>query len=300
MSPETELPWATSVPRLAGVNLVTPILNVIGALVVAMDTSGRIVLFNRACELLTGYTFEEVKNKPFFDIFLLPEEAEGVQVVFKNLVSGDFPNSHTNFWRTRSGEKHLIAWSNTAIVGPDSSVKYVIGTGTDISERTHAEEALRKSEARLRSILETAADAIITIDQDDKIETFNLAAEKLFGYSAADVVGENLNLLIPSPDNERHSDNIARHLDAGQSLMSGIDGPSTGRRADGKLIPIELSVGSVPLNGPPLYTLLIHDVTSRDRAERKIQEIRSEMLRVSRLSDLGQMVSALAHEVNQP
>ncbi|MBK8906545.1 MAG: PAS domain S-box protein [Rhodospirillales bacterium] len=123
--------------------MMAPILDVIGALVVALDTEGRIVLFNRACETLTGYSFEEVRDQPFFDLFLPPEEVEQVRAVFAALVAGDYPNSHTNRWCTRSGETRLITWTNTAIIGSGGAVDYVIGTGIDMSQRTAAEQKVQ-------------------------------------------------------------------------------------------------------------------------------------------------------------
>lgn len=132
---------ATEQPRLtSGDFMMAPILDVIGALVVALDTEGRIVLFNRACESVTGYTFEEVRNQPFFELFLPSEEIAEVRVVFAALVAGEFPNSHTNQWRTRSGEARLITWTNTAIIGSSGAVDYVIGTGIDMSGRAVAEQ----------------------------------------------------------------------------------------------------------------------------------------------------------------
>lgn len=99
------------------------ILNVIHAIVVVMDKAGRIVLFNKAAESLTGYSFEEVKNKCPWDIFILPEEIDGVSEVFERLTSGDFPNTHTNFWITKDGRHRLIDWSNTAITDQKEAEK---------------------------------------------------------------------------------------------------------------------------------------------------------------------------------
>ena len=143
-------------------SFVSAILDTAGALVVVLDTKGRIVRFNHACEKATGYTFEEVKGKSLWDLFILPEEAEPVRTVFEKLKGGKFPNEFENYWVTRDGNRRLIAWSNTALFSDHGSVEYVIGTGIDITERRHAEEAMR----RLNNELKTQAVKLETINKE--------------------------------------------------------------------------------------------------------------------------------------
>ena len=116
-------------------SFIAAILDTAGALVVVLDTKGRIVRFNNACEKGTGYFFEEVKDKSLWDLFILPEEAEYVRTVFEKLKGGDFPNEFGNYWLTKDGKRRLIAWSNTTLLDDHGSVWYVIGTGIDITER---------------------------------------------------------------------------------------------------------------------------------------------------------------------
>jgi len=123
--------------------LCSVILDVVDALVVVLDHEGRIVRFNRACEETTGYSFTEVAGVKVWDRLLLPEEAGPVEEVFKSLSSGEYPNSHENCWVTKDGGNRLIAWSNTAVPNPDGSVRYVIGTGIDVTDRRSAEDGLR-------------------------------------------------------------------------------------------------------------------------------------------------------------
>jgi PAS domain S-box-containing protein len=123
-------------------DVVSAILDTAGALVVVLDTEGRIVRFNRACERTTGYAFDEVEGIPFWELFLVPEEMAPVQAVFHELRAGQFPNQYENHWLTKDGERRLIAWSNTALLDERGAVEYVVATGIDITERTQAEEAL--------------------------------------------------------------------------------------------------------------------------------------------------------------
>lgn len=124
-------------------NFVSAVLDTVGALVVVLDREGRIVRFNRACESTTGYTFDEVKDRCFWDLLLLPEEIEPVKGVFEKLRAGDYPRQFENYWVTKDSRQRLIAWSNTALVAEDGSVEYVIGTGIDITERRQAEQEIR-------------------------------------------------------------------------------------------------------------------------------------------------------------
>jgi PAS domain S-box-containing protein len=125
---------------------VSAVLNTIGALVVVLDPQGRIVRFNSACEKITGYLAGEVLGKHVWDIFVLPEEIGSVKAVFKDLRTGRFPSEHTNYWRTKDGGARLVAWSNTAILGSDRVVEYVLATGIDITEIQRLHEQLIESE----------------------------------------------------------------------------------------------------------------------------------------------------------
>jgi PAS domain S-box-containing protein len=122
---------------------VSAVLDTVGALVVVLDREGRIVRFNRTCEQVTGYTFEEVKGRLIWDFLLAPEEVEPVRATFDNLRSGRFPNEFENYWVARDGSHRLIAWTNTDISGWDGGVKYVVGTGLDVTARRQAENEIR-------------------------------------------------------------------------------------------------------------------------------------------------------------
>jgi PAS domain S-box-containing protein len=129
--------------------LTSAVLDTLDALVVVLDRQGRIVRFNRACERTTGYTFEEIAGKLFWEMLLIPEEVEPVKEVFRELRAGDFPNKYENYWTTKSGGQRLIAWSNTAIPDHEDEVVYIVGTGIDITEQKRAEEALLAERTRI-------------------------------------------------------------------------------------------------------------------------------------------------------
>jgi PAS domain S-box-containing protein len=117
------------------VPIITAVMNAIEALVIVLDLKGRIVLFNHRCQRATGYSFDDTKDMDLWDL-LLPGELEKVRSVFNELGAGQFPNKHENYWVTKDGHRRLIRWSNTAVLDASGVVKYIIGTGFDITEFT--------------------------------------------------------------------------------------------------------------------------------------------------------------------
>lgn len=137
-------------------DLTFTILDTIASLVVVLDSQGKIVRFNRACEQTTGYGFDEVRGKYFWELFL-PEEVEVVKAAFLKLRAGH-PNQHQNYWITQDGDRRLIAWSNTVLRGKARVAEYIISSGIDITEFKRVESALRKSEEQYRDLLENASE----------------------------------------------------------------------------------------------------------------------------------------------
>jgi PAS domain S-box-containing protein len=113
--------------------IVTAVMDAIEALIVVFDTEARVVLFNHRCQEVTGYSFDEAKEMYLWDL-LQPAELEAVKSVFEKISAGQFPGKHENYWVTKDGGRRLIRWSNTAVLDTSGSVKYIIGTGTDITE----------------------------------------------------------------------------------------------------------------------------------------------------------------------
>jgi len=160
-------------------------------------------------------------------------------------------------------------------------------------------EALAR-EAHLASILDTVPDAMIVIDERGIIRSFSSAAERQFGYNAAEVIGKNVSSLMPSPYRENHDGYIERYLRTGERRIIGIGRLVVGERKDGSTFPMELAVGEMRSGDRHFFTGFIRDITQRQQSEARLQELQSELVHVSRLTAMGQMASALAHELNQP
>ncbi|TYR31343.1 PAS domain S-box protein [Mesorhizobium microcysteis] len=160
--------------------------------------------------------------------------------------------------------------------------------------------ALGQREAHLRSILDTVPDATVVIDHAGAIVSFNAAAVRQFGYSEPEVVGRNVNLLMPEPYRSGHDGYIQRYLSTGEKRIIGIDRVVVGRRKDGSTFPMKLAVGEMQSGGAAYFTGFIRDLTEREESAARLEEIQSELARLARLNELGEMASTLAHELNQP
>jgi two-component system sensor kinase FixL len=160
--------------------------------------------------------------------------------------------------------------------------------------------ALSEREAHLRLILETIPDAMIVIDEAGIMQTFSRAAERLFGWSAEEAIGRNVKLLMPSPYREEHDGYLDRYYRTSEPRIIGIGRVVVGERKDGSTFPMELAVGEMQGKDGRFFTGFVRDLTERQQTERRLQEMQSELVHVSRLTALGEMASALAHEINQP
>jgi two-component system sensor kinase FixL len=159
---------------------------------------------------------------------------------------------------------------------------------------------LPEREALLHAILETSPDGLITIDATGAIRSFNPAAEQMFGYDTAEVIGRNVSCLMPAPYREEHDAYLERFLRTGEKRIIGIGREVLGQRKDGTIFPLELAVGEVEAAGRQFFAGFVKDVSARQKSEQRLQELQAELIHVSRLSAMGEMASALAHELNQP
>ena len=275
-------------------------LAILGFPVVVLDTAGRIVFFNPACETLTGYSLDEVKGRIIWDVLISADDLGAVKAVFQELISGRFPNKFENAWMTKAGERQVIAWDNTTVCGPDGEVSLVVATGVDVTEQRRIEHDLHENEAFYRSVLLTARDGIIAIDAKGIVRSINAAAEKIFGHGAEEVIGQNVSMLMPSPYRQEHDDYLDRYMTTGEKRIIGVDRVVLGQRKDGSIFPLELSIGEVVFEGAKYFTGFVHDITEQQETQARVEELQSELAQVSRIAVAGEMSAVLAHEVNQP
>jgi two-component system sensor kinase FixL len=168
------------------------------------------------------------------------------------------------------------------------------------AELARSASNLSNREAHLQAILDTVPDAMIVIDEKGIIQSFSATAEILFGYKADEIAGRNVSVLMPTPHREQHDSYVARYLTTGERRIIGIGRVVVGQRKDDTTFPMELAVGEVQLSGRRQFIGFVRDLSQRQERERLLHEVQSELLHMSRLSTMGEMASALAHELNQP
>lgn len=167
-------------------------------------------------------------------------------------------------------------------------------------DRAAALAKLEAREAHLHSILATIPDAMIVIDERGMIQSFSVTAERLFGRPAVEVIGRNVSMLMPQNYREAHDGYLQRYLTTGERRIIGIGRVVVGERKDGSTFPMELAVGEVKTDGECFFTGFVRDLSDRQATERRLQDLQADFIHVARLTALGEMASALAHELNQP
>ncbi len=195
--------------------------------------------------------------------------------------------------QSRAGSWYLMRLRPYRTV--EDKIDGVVATFVDIGERLRAREAVIEDEARMRAIIDGVADAIITIDERGSIESLNTAATRMFGYRAEEVIGRNVNMLVPEPDHSQHDGYIERYLRTGEARIIGATREVEHRRKDGSQYSAELAVSETRHGKQRLFIGFIRDLSERRRFETRLNK-----LHANRLDSMADMATALAHELNQP
>jgi PAS domain S-box-containing protein len=246
----------------------------LGLFRVARD--GRIVDANPALMEMLGYPDREslapVKATNFF---AEPKERHAMLNLLKR--SGIVRLFEAHIYR-RDGKIFWAEANARALRNAANQVTYYEGSLEDITARKQAEQSRHESEARKGAILNSALDAIITIDDRGRINEFNPAAEKMFGRARASVMGQELaELIVPPSLRDKHRRGLERYLASGHGPLIGKRMETTAMRADGKEFPVELTINKVNLEGPPLFTGFVRDITDRKRAETQLRDSREQL-----------------------
>lgn len=269
--------------------------------IVVIDRSGEIRSVNQATERVFGYTAGELVGNNVNMLMPAPYAAEHDGYLANYLRTGT--KKIIGIGREVAGKrKDGSTFPMELSVGEarDGSEPIFVGIIRDITERKAAEAALRESELRSRSIVDTVPDAIIVIDAAGIVESFSPAAQHLFGYAAEEVIGHNVKMLMPQPYRDAHDGYMARYMRTGDRHIIGIGRIVVGQRKNGETFPMELAVGEFASPSGKFFTGFVRDLTDRQEAERRIEDLQTELLHASRLSVMGQMASTMAHELNQP
>lgn len=169
-----------------------------------------------------------------------------------------------------------------------------------MAKSKHGKIELAGDDALFRTLIGTAVDGIMVIDDGGTVQIYNPACERLFGYTPAEVIGRNVKMLMPEPYRGNHDSYIRNYIHTGEKRIIGIGREVLGRRKDGSTFPMYLSVGEGTDGGRRIFVGIVHDISQQQAHDRYIRELQQELLHVTRLTAMGQMTSALAHELNQP
>ena len=262
--------------------------------IIVINQRGLIESFNAAAERLFGYRRAEVVGRNVNILMPSPYHEEHDGYLSRYLATGDpkiIGIGREVSGRRRDGTVFPLHLSvGQMIVGTERKFTGILH---DLSDRVALEHRLRASEGRWRAVIQSAVDGIVVIDAHGRIEAFNPAAERLFGYTEQDVLGQNVHVLMPSPYHEEHDTYLSRYLATGRAKIIGTGREATGRRSDGTTFPLHLSVGELTVEGERKFTGILHDLTGRVRLEERLRE-------AATLARVGEMAAVIAHEVKNP
>ena len=265
-----------------------------------VDPDGRVTTWNAGAERILGWPEDEIIGEHCAKFYPGEDASNGKCDAYlaRALAEGRFTDET---WTIRKdGSEFLADVTITPLLRSDGVVRGYAKVIHDVTERRAAERTLEKRERHLQSILATVPDAMVVIDEQGTMISFSAAAERLFGYREEDVLGKNVSMLMPNPDRDRHDAYLQRYLDTGVPRIIGTGRIVTGLREDGSTFPMKLSVGEALTDEQRLFTGFVQDLTERTEFESRLEQMKSELIHVSRLSAMGTMASTLAHEINQP
>jgi two-component system sensor kinase FixL len=265
-----------------------------------LDLPTRKLFWSSAARRLFGVSENDPVSYDVFLSALQPEDRARTEWAIQcSITSGCKFDIQYRIRKVPEGSRWVRARGGL-VISKEGAPLRLSGVVLDIDDQKLIEEALRAREDHLRSILDTIPDAMIVIDDHGIMQRFSTAAERLFGYSEHEAIDQNVSILMPEPDSSRHDGYLARYQSTGERHIIGIGRIVTGKRRDGTTFPMHLSVGEMQSGGKRHFTGFVRDLTEHQQTQAKLQELQSELVHMSRLSAMGEMASALAHELNQP
>ncbi len=276
------------------------LFDTVNGIIAVFDKNGYIVRFSRSAEEITGYCFDEIKGRHFADIFLIPEEAESVKNVFKNISVGNIVKRYENHWIMKDKSRRLFDWSNAVIKDKDGNLEYLITVGVDITERAIVEEAFKKSRVTLRTVFNTMNIGINVIDPAGIVTDCNSTSEKLLGISRKEYISNNIsyrNWLLYKPDGEEvpeHEHPAFRAIEHAEPVFGSVVGIE---KQSGSML--WLRVDALPLDDGGAI-VVFSDITKLKNTEDMQEEQEKLLIQQAKLAAMGEMVGLIAHQWRQP
>jgi two-component system, LuxR family, sensor kinase FixL len=264
------------------------------AIVLALDPAGVITHANPFLAQFAGYaTPEALIGLDWFECFVPMRDHERIRGVFERALAGEPVHRYRNQVLDRHRNEHEIEWSARRLLADDGRVLGLLSVGIDMSEARAVQSMLERQQARFASVIAGTQDAFIFIDHRSRILAFNAAAERIFGYAAAEVVGKKVNLLMPEPYRREHDGYVSHYERTGEARAIGRIRVVQGQRRSGEVFPIELSVTKVGVEDEARYAAFIRDISETVR-------LRERLVERERLVAIGTTSAKFAHEVGNP
>ncbi|HXG52451.1 MAG TPA: PAS domain S-box protein [candidate division Zixibacteria bacterium] len=258
-----------------------------------LDPAGHVVTWNPGAERVQGYTAAEITGK-HYSLFFPPEDRDAGKPDEELKIVAAEGRLETEGWRVRKdGSRYWAHVITTALRDQGGRLNGYAKVIRDLTEHRRAEEALRRSESWLRSLIATTQDAVVSIDRQGRVVLFNRAAERIFGYTAEEIVGRKVNQLMAEPYASEHDAYIARYERTGEARAIGRIRTVTARRKNGELFPIELSVTEIALEDDVHYAAFIRDISDKVR-------LQSRLVESERLAAIGTTAATIGHELGNP
>jgi two-component system sensor kinase FixL len=246
------------------------------------------------------YSRSELSGLTFLD--LLPDVSERAwRRLARRLTANEGRESEFETrLRRRDGSDFVARLRLSSLInGADGELQFLATLDRPI-DAAGTKPGRRLDAALLHSVIDTAPDAIITIESDGQVRSFSPASERLFGYRAEEVIGQNVNVLMPEPYRTEHDGYLHRYLSTGEKRIIGIGRTVIARHKSGRTFPIELAVGEVKSGASHIFTGFIRDISERVAAQARVGKLQQELNQVGRLSAMSEIVSLIVHEMNQP
>lgn len=265
-----------------------------------LDPQGRITIWNEGAERIFGWTEAEMTGRDF--ALLYPPDDVALGKPNADLArANDARRFEEECWQLRKdGSEFLASVTITALYDDADAPRGFGKVVRDITHEIAANGALLRRERHLRSILASVPDAMIVFDDAGVVASFSAAAETMFGFAKTEVVGRSIGMLIPLVQDGGEIMLGATVPDEGAEIIRRRSTFERAVRKNGDTFPVEFAVGEAVIAGERIFTGFVRDLTIRRQTERRVKELQSELIHVSRVSAMGTMASTLSHEINQP
>jgi PAS domain S-box-containing protein len=264
------------------------------------DCSDRFIASNSAFQNMLGYTESELSQLSHEDVTYRGDRRANLELI-RELLEGRRQHFQIEKRYRRKDGTLLWARNNVALIpGIADAAPFLFAVVEDITQRKQEESARRYSEERHRVVVETASDAVISLDESSTILLANPATTRVFGYTREELIGKPLTMLMPKFLRKLHETGFNRYLATGQQHINWQGTELVGLRKNGQEFPVEVSFGELTKDGHRVFTGFIRDISERKQAQRAIQNAQAELACMSRLTTMGELAASIAHEVNQP